>query len=514
MSFQAKKSADGRVEFSGPINEGFSVDGIPLGEGKLALGFKGVTSINSVGVAMFVKFVDSWGGRVVEYHECPEVVVDALQMLPALLGPEDNTARIVSFQWPVACGKKCGKTHRLLQSANLRFAAGGVTTTETCPTCQAPLTLTGGVDVLESLNDSGAFKSMLPVAPAGAAANNSPATPSAKAAETRASQQLLTVMFIDVAGFSLVAEDRLPDDLFRELKPFISYMRKTVREHGGIVDKVLGDGILAYFGYHPDGKPVPDQGQKALDCAVALQRHALELCLSASSKGSAVYPIRIGLNTSQVYVGDLGDDDKAEFTVIGHGVNYAKRIEDSCDIFMIMMSDTTKAAVDKASAGRPGFLRRHINIKHHDRLFDVYEFNPFIDRPDAVNRARKAFQEFQGVFRQEKRRRLRADAPLEVSTDYGPCAIVDFSQGGIQVKLDKYLARGVNLRLMIQATGSDRKAQYLNLIGLSSLNCVVRWGAPGDGGYLHGLKILNLNDEQRKILMTMLSSYLQDEPAA
>ncbi len=504
MGLQVKKSADGRIELSGPINESFAKAKIPLGEGVLRLGLKGVTHINSVGVALFVKFVDSWAGRRVEYHECPEILIDAMQMLPALLGPEENTARIVSFHWPVTCKKGCAEPQALVQVSDLSFHAAGVDLKAVCPACRGPLGLGGTTDVLESLRDAGAFDG-----------NVVPATSSATEATAGASQQILTVMFIDVAGFSLLAEDRLPDDLFRELKPFIVNMRKTVREHGGIVDKVLGDGILGYFGYDPEGKPVLDQAQKALECSIALQRQSLDLCLSASSRGSALYPIRIGLNTSQVYIGDLGDDDRAEFTVIGHGVNYAKRIEDSCDIFMIMLSDSTKAAIDSAAAGRPGFLRRHINIKHHDRLFEVFEFNPFVDKPEALNNARKAFQEFQGVFRQETRRRLKTDAALEVTTDYGSCKIVDFSPGGIQVRLDKYLARGVNLRLNVQALGSDRKAQYLNLIGLSSLNCVVRWGAPGgDGGYLHGLKILNLNEEQRKILLTMLSAYFEDAPAA
>lgn len=318
-------------------------------------------------------------------------------------------------------------------------------------------------------------------------------------------------MFIDVAGFSLLAEDRSPNDLFQELKPFIGQMRKTIRAHGGIVDKVLGDGILAYFGFDQPVTAHRDHATAALDCAAVLQTEALARCLSAKAVGGAQYPIRIGLNSAQVYVGDLGDDDKVEFTVIGHGVNYAKRIEDSCDIFMVMMSEATKEMIERTQR-RPGFLKRHINIKHHDRLFEVYEFNPFVSDQQSLNEARKGFQEFQGLFRQEQRRVLKADVPLAVACDYGSCRIVDFSTGGLQVVIDKYLARGVNIRLQIQARGDDRKAQYLNLIGLSSLNCIVRWGTPSaDGrGFVHGLKILNVNEEQRRIFMTMLASYAVD----
>ncbi len=357
MRFHIKTSADGTFEFTGPINETFDASSLSKTANPLRLNLAGVTTINSVGVALFVKFVDSWQGRRVEYHHCPEILIDAMQMLPALLGPEENTARIVSYRWPAVCTKGCGKVEAVLSAADTEFSDDAVSLKTPCPKCRGSLQIAGNADVLLSLRDAGAFGGeTAPVVPAPIP---DPATQRGSGRlSVTASQQVLTVMFIDVAGFSLLAEDRRPNDLFMELKPFISQMRKIVREHGGIVDKVLGDGILGYFGYDPDGKPVMDQGQKALDCSIALQRHSLELCLNAK-QGSALYPIRIGLNTSQVYVGDLGDDDRAEFTVIGHGVNYAKRIEDSCDIFMIMMSDATKAAVDQASAGRPGFLPPH-----------------------------------------------------------------------------------------------------------------------------------------------------------
>lgn len=314
-----------------------------------------------------------------------------------------------------------------------------------------------------------------------------------------ATKRELTVMFIDVAGFSLTAETSAPAALFQSLRAVIVKIRRIVRQHGGTVDKTLGDGLLCYF----------DSADAAVETSLALQREVLADCLAAAAKtGVPVYPIRIGLNTDDVILGDLGDDDAPEHTIVGDGVNYAKRIEDSCDIFMIMMSDKTHAKLKATTAGT-STLKRSIMIKHHERLFDVYELNPFADSPREVAEARKAYQDFRGIYRMKPRLEFQKDAPFDVQCDYGDCALVDVSLGGFQVQLKRYLARGVHVKIAISGQKKDRKAQYLNLIGLTTLNCLVKWGrpAPDGSGYLHGLQILNLNAEQLEIIYSMLAKY-------
>jgi class 3 adenylate cyclase len=301
--------------------------------------------------------------------------------------------------------------------------------------------------------------------------------------EVAATRQTMTVMFIDVAGFSLAAEGRDPATIFPEIRDRLVKMRHLVHAHGGIVDKVLGDGLLCYFGYRTsDAEPEVDHATQALLASIALQQDALSHCMEAQKHGRPMYPIRIGLNTAPVIVGDVGDDRRREMTVIGEGVNYAKRIEDACDVFMIMLSESTRAAL--APSTHAGLLKRSISVKHHDRLFDVYEFNPFVDRNDELMKARRLFQQFQGVYRGEERLAFSDQAPFDAQSDYGDCTIVDVSPGGFQVRLHRYLARGVYVKLAINARQEgNRRAQYLNLIGLTAVVCMVRWGRPAaDGG--------------------------------
>jgi class 3 adenylate cyclase len=332
------------------------------------------------------------------------------------------------------------------------------------------------------------------------------------AAPLKGELHTLSVMFIDVAGFSIAAEDQDPASLFADLKAFVATMRRIIRKHGGIVDKVLGDGVLCYFGWRQGGtSPASWHARAAVECAIELQHESVRGCIQDSAAGRTLYPIRIGVNTAPVYVGDLGDEDKKEFTVIGHGVNFAKRIQDSCDVFKVMLSDTTRAALAEGDRDK-GIRPRGINIKHHDALFEVYELDPFTGDAALFNQAVRAYQKFYGAERGETRLPF-ASTQLEVHSDYGPCGIVDVSLNGFQVRLERYLARDVNIRLTFTAKGGDRRNQYLNLIGLSALNCVVRWGRPDAGGYLHGLKILNLSAEQKQIIFSMLSTAQQHKPA-
>lgn len=484
------------TKLSGKIDERFDFAPLLAGQGPIFLDFSAVSAINSQGVARFLKFTENWRGRPVSYLGCPAPIVDALMMLPVLLGPEDNLATVVSFQWVVHCAGKCAaRTVRLETNAAAKRS-------KTCPKCAAALDYGELEEFLSYLAVPGSKGELPPEL----------ARPfDADSQSLRPSLQTLTVMFIDVAGFSIAAEDRAPAVLFAELKEFVDVMRRIIRKHGGMVDKVLGDGLLCYFGYSNRGEVIPPDRHAlaAVTCAFELQQASVASCIKDRATGKALYAIRIGLNTDPVYVGDLGDTRRVEFTVIGHGVNYAKRIQDSCDLFMVMMSASSRAALASVEhiAGS-AVTRRGIMIKHHDRLFDVYEMNPFVNDPQPLRAAIKAYQEFHGVERGEPRRMFNVDAPLEVSCDYGRCDIVDVSTSGIQVRLDRYLARDVNLRITITSRESDRKSQYLSLIGLNALNCVVRWGRPGEtGAFYHGLRYLNLSEEQKQIVFGLLSQY-------
>ncbi len=136
--------------------------------------------------------------------------------------------------------------------------------------------------------------------------------------------QEVAVLFIDLVGFTRHAENLTPAAVIELLRSFHQRSAKVIFEHGGTIDKYMGDGIMATFG-------TPSPGAKdalsALHCACAV-RNALALWNKQREKvGEPALETGIGLHFGPVVVGAVGDPRCMEFTVIGDTVNVASRLE-------------------------------------------------------------------------------------------------------------------------------------------------------------------------------------------
>jgi adenylate cyclase len=136
----------------------------------------------------------------------------------------------------------------------------------------------------------------------------------------------LTIMFLDLEGYSRFAEERPAQEVSDYLNEMFRLIGPLIEETGGAIDKYTGDGLMAFW-----GAPAPDPDHARNASVAALRLHA---CLSASSKarreaGLPTCRVRIGLNTGEVVVGDVGYVGRTNYTVVGHAVNAAKRTEES-----------------------------------------------------------------------------------------------------------------------------------------------------------------------------------------
>jgi adenylate cyclase len=131
----------------------------------------------------------------------------------------------------------------------------------------------------------------------------------------------ITVLFADVVGFTGIAERLGPIAAAALLNGFFGVMTEVLFEHEGTLDKFIGDAILATF-----GAPLtqPDHAQRALRSAVEMRR-ALHRFNQAS--GGPPLQMRIGVNSGEALVGDIGAPRRREFTVLGDVVNVASRLE-------------------------------------------------------------------------------------------------------------------------------------------------------------------------------------------
>jgi adenylate cyclase len=133
--------------------------------------------------------------------------------------------------------------------------------------------------------------------------------------------QHLTVMFVDIAGFTRLSE-RMGDRLIPLLSAYLDLASETIVHHGGTIDKFIGDAVMAFWGA-PNAQT--DHATACCRAALAL-RAALENSGLADDQGQPLQ-IRIGINSGRMLVGNIGSELRLNYTVIGDAVNVASRLE-------------------------------------------------------------------------------------------------------------------------------------------------------------------------------------------
>ena len=182
-------------------------------------------------------------------------------------------------------------------------------------------------------------------------------------------RRTLTIFFSDLEGFTSAAERLPPETLVQLLGEYLEAMTDQILASGGTVDKYIGDAIMAFWNAP---STVEDHALRACTIALTNQRRLAELRESWKERGLPAFKVRIGLNTGEAFVGNIGSEARLDYTAIGDSVNLASRLEGLNKYFGtdIMISASTFALVAGEVLARP--LDR-VSVKGKAEGVMVYE---------------------------------------------------------------------------------------------------------------------------------------------
>ena len=137
-------------------------------------------------------------------------------------------------------------------------------------------------------------------------------------------KRVLSVFFSDLAGFTTLSEKLTPEEVVTLLNRYLTAMTDIILASGGLIDKYEGDAIMAFW-----GAPVLQEDHAARACLAALdnQSRLTELRQEFTRMGLPPVYARIGINTGEMIIGNMGSSQRFDFTVIGDSVNLASRLE-------------------------------------------------------------------------------------------------------------------------------------------------------------------------------------------
>ena len=179
----------------------------------------------------------------------------------------------------------------------------------------------------------------------------------------------VTVLFSDIRGFTSMSEKLLPEEVSNILNEYFTEIEPIITKHNGVINKFIGDAVMAIF-----GEPIQDLNHpvNAVKCAYDMLKKVEELQEKWIFEGKPKIEIGIGINTGDAFVGNIGSEQRLEYTVIGDTVNLASRIEGYNKVYhtnLLVSSSTYKYISDIADVIKIS----EVSIRGKSKKMDIYE---------------------------------------------------------------------------------------------------------------------------------------------
>jgi class 3 adenylate cyclase len=239
-------------------------------------------------------------------------------------------------------------------------------------------------------------------------------------AEIGGTQQEVTIFMSDIEGFTALSERLAPADLIRHLAEYLTAVTDCLLDTDATVDKYIGDAVLAFWNAP---EPAPDHALRACRAALQSQKRITALNARWRTEGCPVaFKTRIGINSGEVIVGNIGSADRMSYTIIGDQVNLVSRLEAANKFYgtSILLSEHTRELVHTVFATR---LIDQLIAYGKTVPIMVYELLGPIDGLDAE--VRDLIERYEAAFEHHRRREFRlAMALLEQNPDDPPSQVL------------------------------------------------------------------------------------------
>src|SRR5215813_7484374 len=214
-----------------------------------------------------------------------------------------------------------------------------------------------------------------------------------KLAAAEGQRRVMTVMFCDMKGFTNLSAGMTPQGLVKVMNRYLSTMSEPIREHRGVIDKYIGDAIMAYWG--PPFVEEADEAQFACVAAIEIIERIVKLRKElAELLGVRVIPaevdLRIGIATGEALVGSIGSEIMMNYTIMGDTVNLASRLEAANKLYgtRSLVAEATVAKIDAAIEFRE--IDRLVLLGQTHAVFELLGQKGEVTPPQNLLRTRYA----------------------------------------------------------------------------------------------------------------------------
>lgn len=250
-----------------------------------------------------------------------------------------------SRRLPLQLATLSGLSTLLLTSGWAWFSYGGT----------APWMLAGSVVLMTLVTTSLCYRLAKAALAPGSSIGAAPLAPAKPA--LGGEEKDVTILFCDIRRFTALAEELPATQVVELLNTFFSRMIQVILAHGGTVDKLMGDAVMALFGVPraADSDPL-----RAVRCALDMHQALAELNHERAIRKLPPIEMGIGINSGSVVAGNIGSIDRMEYTVIGDNVNIAARLQGIAEAGETLISEATHTKVRhlvQARALKPAQLK-------------------------------------------------------------------------------------------------------------------------------------------------------------